>query len=357
MSLIELPNIHTSSSIFLAPLVKPTDYDKVILWFSGGKDSVACYLSLLESGFKPEQIELHHHLVDGSPDEKHFMDWAITEDYCRAFAKAFGSEIYFSWKEGGFEREMLRDNDWTAPIVYEDENHNLITSPSLKTPKFKNTRLKFPQQSASLSERYCSSYLKVDVGDRLIRKQVRFANGKKYLVISGERAQESSARAKYKIFETARSDNRKGKSLKTRRWIDQYRLVHQWQEEKVWEILKAYGVNPHPAYLLGFSRTSCMFCIFLDKNYLATLRKYAPDRFEIIASREQEFGIAINRPQKNKEALFYHALADLGTPMEIDKKVLELALQKNYTDNILLSTSDWKYPIGAFKNSAACGTI
>lgn len=352
-----ISNIKTSSSIFTAPLVNPKDYDKVILWFSGGKDSIACYLSLLETGFKPEQIELHHHLVDGSPGSDNFMDWAITEDYCRAFAKAFGSEIYFSWKVGGFEREMMRDNDWTAPIVYENENHEYITTYGSKSLRFKNTRLKFPQQSASLSERWCSAYLKCDVGDRLIRKQIRFSGGKKYLVISGERAEESSARAKYNIFEAARSDNRNGKRLDTRRWIDQYRVVHKWQEKLVWEIIKAYGVNPHPAYQLGFSRTSCMFCIFLGKNYLATLRKYAPDRFEIIAKKELEFGISINRPTKNNDGLFYHALADLGTPYEVDKRILEMSLNTEYTDNILINSNEWKYPIGAFGNSSECGTI
>ena len=36
------------------------EYDKIILFFSGGKDSVYSYLSLLEAGVAPEKIELKY---------------------------------------------------------------------------------------------------------------------------------------------------------------------------------------------------------------------------------------------------------------------------------------------------------
>jgi len=355
MSSLQIPTYLKNS--FAAPFASKENYDKWIVWFSGGKDSMVTYFSLLEAGIKPEQIELHHHLVDGEHGSEYFMDWTITADYCRKFAEAFGSKIYFSWKVGGFEREMMRDDEFTAPIVYENENYQPILTQGSTNPRFKNTRLKFPQQSASLSDRWCSSYLKVDVGDRVITKQVRFANGKKYMVLSGERAEESSARAKYKMFEPARSDNRNGK--KVIRWIDQYRPVHQWEEKKVWELIKAYGANPHPAYKLGFSRTSCMFCIFLGKDYLATLRKYAPERFEKIAMREQNFGISINRPKSKKSlGLFYHQMADQGTPFDIDERIFTLANQEEYTDKIILSSNEWELPRGAFnKYGSSCGAI
>lgn len=80
-------------------------YDKYIVGFSGGKDSTACFLHLLESGVPKEKIELWHHCVDGKDET--FMDWEITEDYCRKFAAAFGVPIYFSWRDGGFLKEML----------------------------------------------------------------------------------------------------------------------------------------------------------------------------------------------------------------------------------------------------------
>lgn len=51
-------------------------YEKIIVAFSGGKDSLACVLRLLDLGVLPEQMELWHHDVDGREDpDYHLMDW------------------------------------------------------------------------------------------------------------------------------------------------------------------------------------------------------------------------------------------------------------------------------------------
>ena len=68
-------------------------YDKYIVSFSGGKDSTATFLFLLDHGVPLERIELWHQEIDGR--EKTFFDWEITPDYCRHFAEAFGVKIYF----------------------------------------------------------------------------------------------------------------------------------------------------------------------------------------------------------------------------------------------------------------------
>lgn len=83
------------------PEVDLTQYDKIIVAFSGGKDSTACFLHLIDQGVPTEKIELWHHDIDGRGPL--FMDWESTPSYCRAFAKAFNVPIFFSWKEGGFE--------------------------------------------------------------------------------------------------------------------------------------------------------------------------------------------------------------------------------------------------------------
>jgi tRNA(Ile)-lysidine synthase TilS/MesJ len=101
------------------------DYDYYIIAFSGGKDSTACFLHLLDLGIKKSKIELWHHLVDGKEGST-LMDWPVTEDYCKKFAKAFDVPIFFSWKEGGFEREMLRRDQPTAQNHWEYPEDNLI---------------------------------------------------------------------------------------------------------------------------------------------------------------------------------------------------------------------------------------
>ena len=86
-------------------------YDRIVIAFSGGKDSVASLLTVLDAGVPAERIDVYHHDVDGNGPS--FMDWPSTTAYCRAVTRALGVPLYLSWKEGGFLREMLRDG---APV-------------------------------------------------------------------------------------------------------------------------------------------------------------------------------------------------------------------------------------------------
>ncbi len=49
-------------------------YRRFVVAFSGGKDSLASLLVLLEHGIPPDRIELHHHEVDA--DQARSMDVA-----------------------------------------------------------------------------------------------------------------------------------------------------------------------------------------------------------------------------------------------------------------------------------------
>lgn len=316
----------------------PLDYDRIVVFFSGGKDSIACVLHLLDRGVPRERIELHHHLIDGREGSK-LMDWLVTEAYCAAFAKAFGLRIYFSWKVGGFEREMLRENALTAPVAFEREDGSIKIAGGERGNR--STRRKFPQVSPDLSVRWCSAYLKVDIGARVLNSEPRFLQGKT-LVVTGERAEESSARARYATFEPHRCDNRNG--VRIRRHIDHWRPVHTWTEAEVWSIIERYRVNAHPAYHLGWGRCSCRTCIFGSANQWATVRYYMPQAFEDIARREEEFGITIQRK------LSVRQLADKGTPYDVDPRMLSIANATTYDEPILLD--NWTLPKGAFKESA-----
>lgn len=314
------------------------DYDRFAVMFSAGKDSIACVLHLLEMGVEAERIELHHHLVDGREGSE-LMDWPVTEDYCRKFAEAFGMKIYFSWKVGGFEREMNRNGDKTAPIAFENSEGSITYTGGEKGSE--GTRRKFPQVAASLSVRWCSAYLKVDVGSRILTTEPRFLEGKT-LVVTGERAEESAARAKYCSYEPHRSDNRDGARVK--RHIDHLRPVHAWKEEEVWAIMRRWKINPHPAYHLGWGRTSCRNCIFGSKDQWATIRFYMPKSFNKVADYEIDFGTTIHRTKNVNEQ------ADLGTPYECDAKWLEVAESVEFNEPILVD--NWELPKGAFGESA-----
>ncbi len=316
------------------------DYDRFVQFFSGGKDSVAAVLHLMELGVDPAKIELHHHDIDGQEGST-LMDWPITRSYCEAFAKSFGLQLYYSWKVGGFEGELLRENQRTAPIAWQREDGTIarVGGDGGKDA----TRRKFPQVCADLRTRWCSAYLKIDVGARILTTEPRFLQGKT-LVVTGERAQESSARARYKTFEPDRADNRDGARVK--RWIDHWRPVHGWDEAQVWDILHRHGVNPHPAYWLGWGRTSCLACIFGSPNQWASVRKVAPAKFARIAQLEREFGVTIHRKHSVTE------LADKGQAYTMDEAMMALAMSDHYpTEMIRADPTQWKHPPGAFGES------
>jgi len=304
----------------------------MLVAFSGGKDSTAAFLYLLDRGVAPERIELWHHSVDGhggNGASSSLMDWPSTPAYCRAFAQAFHAPLYFSWRLGGFEREMLRDGTATAPISWENPDGSAGTAGG-KGPK--GTRLKFPQVSAGLSTRWCSPYLKIDVGAAAIRNQERFL-GKKTLFISGERGEESPSRARYKVFEPDRT-------CSDRRTVHRYRPVHSWKEQEVWDIIRRYRVNLHPAYRIGFPRLSCRACIFGQEDQWASLRQVDPAGFQTIADYEAKFGFTIHRKTAVGDR------ADAGKPYAgcSDRPLTAEAMNPNWSGPIILQEDEWVVP-------------
>jgi len=319
-------------------------YDKYIVAFSGGKDSISCFLHLLDLGIPKEKIELWHHDVDGRGET--FMDWEVTHDYCRKFAAAFGVPLYFSWKVGGFKGEMLRENALTAPTSFECPDGTVKTVGGDRGKEA--TRLKFPQVSPDLSVRWCSAYLKIDVCATAVRNQTRF-NNIRVCIISGERGEESTARAKYEILERDRADLRNGK--KFFRYVDRWRPVRDWKEERVWEIIERYRVRVHPCYYLGWSRCSCKFCIFGNSDQFASAYALSPNQGDEIMMYEDSFGVTIKRNMPLSD------LIALGKPYkDITPELARMATSHVYDQQILFNDDEeWILPAGAYGDG--CGPM
>lgn len=315
-------------------------YDKYIVSFSGGKDSTACLLFLLDNGVAKEKIELWHQEIDGRG--RTLFDWEVTPDYCRKVGEAFGVPVYFQWKDGGFEREMLRENALTAPIFFELPDHTICQTGG-KNGK-PSTRRKFPQQSPDLRTRWCSAYLKIDVCATALRHDERFKNIKT-LVLSGERGEESKQRSKYAILEPDKADLRNGR---VPRYIDRFRPIRDWKEQQVWDLLEKYRVRPHPCYFMGFGRCSCKFCIFGNCHQFASAACVSHRQADTLIQFERDFGYTMKRDTD------LTTLIKKGAPYEtITEELKCLATSYEYQSSVLVPENEtWKLPVGAFRK---CG--
>lgn len=65
-------------------------YDRYIVSFSGGKDSTALLLFLLDNGVPREKIELWHQEIDGRGPS--LFDWEVTPD-TRSIREPFRIDI------------------------------------------------------------------------------------------------------------------------------------------------------------------------------------------------------------------------------------------------------------------------
>lgn len=310
-------------------------YDKVIVAFSGGKDSLASLLYLLEEGVNRDRLELWHHDVDGG---EQFMDWPCTESYCKAVAEALGTPIHFSWRKGGFLTEMLRDGHHTEPVQFESYDGKLRT---VGGGGQLLTRMQYPQVGAIQSGRWCSAKLKIDVARAIFSNDERLAEGR-FLLVTGERAEESKSRAKYPTSEEHTSTTCKRKVI-------QWRPVLHWKEKDVWRIIQDHRIRPHPAYYLGWGRVSCAFCIFGDKDQWASARALMPAGFRKVADYEKDFGKTI------RQGISVERYADMGKVFLPEKGSIHerLALSRDYPLSMarLDRDEEWKLPAGAYKKA------
>jgi 3'-phosphoadenosine 5'-phosphosulfate sulfotransferase (PAPS reductase)/FAD synthetase len=337
---INFASSHTPVHAALPVTPVLSDYDRIVVFFSGGKDSVACVLKLIEMGVDRSKVELHHHDVDGREGST-LMDWPVTRSYVQAAGDALGMKVFFSWKVGGFEGEMLRHNSGTQPVTFTRGDGTLVTTGGDRSKN--NTRRKFPQVSASLQSRWCSSVVKIEVGDRLINNDERFLIGKT-LVVTGERAEESAGRAKYATFEPHRRDNRNGRKG---RWVDHWRPVHGMKEEQIWNMIERHRVFAHPAYWVGLGRASCKNCIFGSAKQWATMSAHAPENFKQIADYEVEFGYTIHRTKSVVEQ------AASAKPYPTAAQWMPLAMSGHFDFPFFMDK--WEQPAGAYGES--CGPV
>jgi len=312
-------------------------YDTIAITFSGGKDSLACLLHVLErcdaEGVARDTVELWHHAVDGRPGSDPVFDWPCTESYCEAVAAALDLPLYYSWREKGILGEMQRVDATSHDITFQTPKvaWGLRGSkiPGTSRPAVREIRVEqggklatrrivgpdgklppgvspaWPAISGDLQKRWCSSIAKVDVGRKILTNDPRFAAANRQrparvLVVSGERRAESTGRSYY-----ARIEHEVGSNQSRR--VDRWRPVIDWTTEEVWGLIQRWGIVPHPCYWLGFGRASCETCIFSGPEEWATIQAVHPERFNLFVKLEK----------------WAHATIDVGKSAVVNKAGVE----------------------------------
>jgi 3'-phosphoadenosine 5'-phosphosulfate sulfotransferase (PAPS reductase)/FAD synthetase len=327
------------------------EYDLIVCCFSGGKDSLAALLDVLdrcrEAGVPPSRVEAWHHLVDGD-DPNGLFDWPVTDAYCAAVCKALGVVYRRSWRVGGLEGELLKENARSKGVAFENPSGGVTVVGG--TNGKVSTRRRWPAKTHDLKVRWCSGHGKIDVCNSAIANDPRLHNAK-VLVVTGERRDESDARALY-----ATALERNG-TTKNRR-VDHWRMILDRDEAWVWDKIRRHRVRPHVAYFLGFGRVSCLTCIFHDADGWASVKDVAPARLERVALREKELGHTINPPEKPERlGLTVVEMADAGESFarDADPENKALAMRRKYPAEkvIVPAGEEWVLPSGAFR--PCCG--
>ena len=236
---------------------------------SGGKDSTAVYLMLLEkekefdpvyadTGFEaPETYEYVNtlHEKTGGPKVR-VIRADLTKDVLRK-----RENLPRKWSEAG-----ISDKKIAEALEVMHPTGNAFLDLCLSRGGFPSPRM-----------RYCTHKLKLEPFSEQVYAPL-LDKGFTPVSYQGLRAEESSARAK----------------RSTRGKFDvygaQYRVILpilRWTTAQVMHMLARHSVQPNPLYHKGFERVGCFPCIHARKSDIAAMAKHYPEAIERVVKMEE----------------------------------------------------------------------
>jgi 3'-phosphoadenosine 5'-phosphosulfate sulfotransferase (PAPS reductase)/FAD synthetase len=241
---------------------KITQAEVIFVNHSGGKDSQAMLAKLVKMGLKDKLVIVHADLGE--------MEWEPMEDWITE--NSFGIPVHVVKSELSFF-ELCR--------------------------KWK----RLPSGQA----RFCTSELKTNPCERFMKKYCLQHGIIKAISALGIRAEESPSRAK------------KGEFIHKTRLLTIWNPILDYKLADVsLEICRA-GQKMHWVYSKGYSRLSCVMCVFGRKAEHEKMALDRPELFEKMADLEIELGKTIRMKQRNK-IKYPKFLREYITPARIERK-------------------------------------
>ncbi|MFE5321618.1 PAPS reductase/FAD synthetase [Paenibacillus sp. NPDC056579] len=201
-----------------------------------------------------EKIKLVHMRVDGDPNDptkRQLFDWPQTDAYLQYLSNALDLELFVIWGDMSLE-ERIRE------------------------------RGMFPSSNC----RFCTSYTKRDV----YTKWVRQFDNCKILLLTGERSEESTARAEKPefMYHPAQATGKKNRVV---HWLKPIKSMLKFQ---VRQLAADFGVALHPCYE-WVSRCSCKFCIFNTATEMQKTSALFPEDWEYLKQMEWDLDHTMKR--------------------------------------------------------------
>lgn len=222
---------------------------------SGGKDSQAGLIRLLEVIPREQLLVVHAALGD--------VEWEGALELAQGQAEAAGVPFVVARARRTL-LEMVNDRFATRPGV--------------------------PSWPSS-GQRQCTSDCKRGPIEREVR---RYAKAHGFTVVvnaMGMRAEESRDRAKKETWKRNKKNSKAGRD-----WYD-WLPIHAMLEAEVFETIAAAGQKPHPAYLAGNKRLSCLFCILGNKGDAHNAAVHRPEMFREYVETERRTGYTVHQGQ------------------------------------------------------------
>ena len=143
-------------------------------------------------------------------------------------------------------------------------------------------RGRFPSPSV----RWCTSDHKRGPIERELRRHLKAHPRFGGMIVNamGIRAEESPTRARACTWKPNRRNSRAGRS-----WFD-WLPVFDLSREQVFSVIRDAGQSPHPAYAMGMSRLSCVFCIMASRADLRTAARLQPGLYRTYVELEKRIG-------------------------------------------------------------------